>query len=289
MSYPAERRGIQRAVRGRTRTGCTTRIIFALVLVGFAYFKFRASTNVVVNPYTGEKQRIALTPPQEVAMGLQAVNQMARQHGGESHDPNARALVDRVGAKLVANVNQLARYGKPYPYPFTFHLLADERAINAFALPGGQVFITSALFHKLENEDQLAGVLGHEVGHVIAKHSNEQMSKAGLLKGIGSAVGVAVGGDNVTGNAQISNMVNQVLSMKYGRNDEYEADQIGAILMAAAGYHPDELIGVMKILKKTGGSGRQPEIMSSHPYPENRIERLKTKVLPKIHQAMGGG
>ena len=284
-NYPQQRRGVQRAVRGRSRSGCTTRIIIALVLVGFAYFKFMASTTVVVNPFTGEKQRLALTPQQEVAMGLQSVGPMSQQHGGEHPDPRAQALVDAVGAKLVAHTNQLARHGQPYTYPFEFHLLRDDKSINAFALPGGQIFITAALFSKLENEDQLAGVLGHEVGHVIAKHSNEQMSKSGFLKGIGSAVGVAIGGDNMASNAQISGMVNHVLSTKYGRYDEYESDEIGAILMAAAGYDPNALLGVMEILKATGGKGRQPEFMSSHPFPEKRIENLKTKVLPRINQA----
>jgi len=287
-SYPQQRRGIQRAVRGRSRSGCTTRIIFALVLVVFAYIQLRATTKEVMNPFTGEKQRLALTPPQEVALGLQSVGPMSAQHGGEHPDPKAQALVDKVGAKLVAHTNQLARHGQPYKYPFEFHLLRDDKSINAFALPGGQIFITAALFSKLQNEDQLAGVLGHEVGHVIAKHSNEQMSKANFLKGLGNAAGVLVGGDNMASNAQISGMVNHVLSTKYGRSDEFESDEIGVILMAAAGYNPDEMLGVLEILKKTGGKGRQPEIMSSHPFPENRIERLKTEILPKIRKALGG-
>ena len=262
------------------------RIIFALVLVGFAYFKYMASTEVVVNPYTGEQQRLALSPQQEIALGLRSVGPMSAQHGGELPDPKAQALVDRGGAKLLANAEKLARHGKPYPYPFEFHLLRDDQSVNAFALPGGQVFITAALFNKLQNEDQLAGVLGHEVGHVLAKHSNEQMSKSGLLKGLGGAAGTLLGGDSMGANSQIAGMVNHVLTMKYGRSDEYEADEIGVILMAAAGYDPNQMLGVLEILKKLGAGGRQSEMMSSHPYPENRIKRLKTEILPKVNKAI---
>jgi len=273
---------LRRVVGGRSRTGCTSRILLALVLIAFAYFQFLASTEKVVNPYTGEKQRIALTPQQEMAMGLQAAPQMIRQYGGEHPDSRAQALVDQVGARLVAHIDSLATQGRPIDYPFEIHLLADERTINAFALPGGQIFITAALFRALESEAQLAGVLGHEAGHVIAKHSNEQMSKAGLLRGIGSAVGVAVGGENMASSAQVAGMVNHVLSTSYGRNDEYEADEIGALLMHRAGYDPAALIGVMEILRKAGGSGSQPEFLSTHPFPENRAERLRTVVLPGI-------
>ncbi len=286
MSNGYQRRGFSRAVRGRSRSGCTTRIILALVVLGFAYFKWMASTDVVVNAYTGEKQRIALTPKQEIQMGLQSREPMARQHGGLHPDSQAQAMVDRVGAKLISNTRQLARHGTPPDYPYEFHLLADERSINAFALPGGQIFITAALFKQLENEDQLAGVLGHEVGHVIAKHSNEQMSKSGLLKGIGGAAGVLVGGDMMGANAGVGRMVNHVLSTRYGRDDEYESDEIGAILMAAAGYNPEQLIGVMQILKNSSKGRSGPEMMSSHPYPEKRAERLKTQVIPAIRQAL---
>jgi predicted Zn-dependent protease len=182
-------------------------------------------------------------------------------------------LVDRIGQQLVAQVQPKA------DYPFEFHLLADEDLINAFALPGGQVFITAALFKKMKSEDALAGVLGHEVGHVVARHSAEQMAKAGLLQGIGMAAGTVMseGGSN----RQVAGMVNAALSTRYGRQDEYHSDEIGAILMHRAGYDPRALLEVMEVLKASGGSD-QPEMLSSHPFPENRIERLKREVLPRL-------
>ena len=283
MSYPNQRTGISRAVRGRSRMGCTARIVIALIFVAFGLIKFYASTKVVTNAYTGEKQRLALSPNQEVQLGLQSVPQMEKMHGGQHPDPQAQAMVDRVGAKLVANVHQLARHGEPIHYPFDFHLLADDKMINAFALPGGQVFITAALYRQLENEDQLAGVLGHEVGHVVAKHSNAQMSKSGLLKSIGTGIGVAVGGDSSMAASQVSAIVNQVLATRYGRDDEYESDRIGALLMQRAGYDPREILGVLEILRKAASGPRPPEMLSTHPMPENRIERIK-EILAQMPQ-----
>lgn len=261
--------------------GCTSRLVIALIFVAFGAIKFLASTDVVTNAYTGEQQRIQLKPSDEVRLGLASKDRMIQQHGGQHPDAKAQAIVDEVGQKLVAHVNRMARYGEPINYPFDFHLLADDRMINAFALPGGQIFITAALYNQLENEDQLAGVLGHEIGHVVGKHSNEQMSKSGLLRSIGMGAAVAVGGDAGMGGQQVGAVVNQVLSTRYGREDEYESDRIGCRLMYAAGYNPREILGVLHILKRAAGSGRQPEMLSTHPHPDNRIAEIK-RVLAQL-------
>ena len=135
------------------------RMIVGLVVAAMALFAYWGSTSV--NPTTGEKQHVAITPEQEVALGLQAAPEMAQQHGGLASDDRAQALVDQVGQKLL-KAGKAGASG----YPFEFHVLADDQTINAFALPGGQVFITYALISRLTTEGQLAGVLGHEIGHV---------------------------------------------------------------------------------------------------------------------------
>ena len=263
--------------------GCGTRVVLALGIVAFAYVKMQMTSSEVVNPYTGEAQQIMLTPQQEVAMGLQSVDQMSAQHGGLLRDERAQQQVDAVGAKLVAHVDELLQPGQStIDYPFEFHLLADEQVVNAFALPGGQVFITAALFRQFENEDQLAGVLGHEIGHVLAKHSNEQMTQNGFLQGVGAAAGVLAGGDDVMTTAQVSGVVSHVLTTKYGRADELESDEIGVKSMYHAGYDPREMLGVMEILRQAGGGARQIEMLSTHPLPESRVERLKNEVLPSL-------
>jgi predicted Zn-dependent protease len=157
------------------RRGFKFRIFIFIAVVAFAYL--RKCSQEEVNPYTGKTQAISLSPEQEIAIGLQSAPEMAQQHGGLHPDNRYQALVDNVGQKLVNN-----SVAKETPYQYEFHLLADERTINAFALPGGQIFITYALFSKLENEDQLAGVLGHEIGHVLGKHSNERITDANFGK-----------------------------------------------------------------------------------------------------------
>jgi predicted Zn-dependent protease len=162
-------------------------------------------------------------------------------------------------------------------YKFDFHLLNDDRTINAFALPGGQIFITAALFKALKNEDQLAGVLGHEIGHVVGRHSNAQMAKSGFIQQLFQGIGLLIGGDGGAGGMNAAQMVGNMLSMKYGRDDELESDKLAVEYLLAANYKPEEMIGVMEILKEAGG-GKQPELMSTHPDPGNRIEHIKEEI-----------
>ncbi len=240
------------------------------VLVGlFSLFSYFGSS--AVNPITGEKQHVAgMTPKDEVAMGLQSAPQMAQQMGGLSQDVRARQLVSQVGAKVVAQ-SVAAKSG----YPFRFHTLADQRTVNAFALPGGQVFITMALLSRLETEGQLAAVLGHEVGHVLARHSAEHIAKDQLTQGLTGAFAMGAGSMSA---AQIGQVVGQMTMLKYGRDDELEADSLGLRLMAEAGYDPRAMIRVMQILEKASGGSRTPEFQSSHPSPPHRIEEIHAKL-----------
>jgi len=249
------------------RGGSKIKLLIGAGIILFAVIKYCGSAEV--NPYTNEKQHIALTEEQEVAMGLQAAPQMAQQHGGLYPDENYQAFVDQVGQRLVNN-----SIASQSGYKFDFHLLADRQTINAFALPGGQIFITYALFSKLENEDQLAGVLGHEIGHVVGRHSAERIAKQGLIQGIVS--GVAVGIDPNT--AQGAAAVAQMLNMQYGREDELQSDDLGVLFMMQSDYQPEEMIGVMEILKAAAGPNRVPERMSTHPDPENRKEKIKASI-----------
>ena len=225
------------------------------------------------NPVTGETQYVDLTVEQEIALGLEAAPQMAEQFGGLDPDERARALVEEVGRRVVA--------GSPAgrsPYRFDFHLLADDRTINAFALPGGQVFITRALFDRLETEGQLAGVLGHEIGHVVGRHSAEHIAKAKLTEGLSGAAAVAAyDPDNPAsaGAAQIALVVGQLVNLKFGRDDELESDALGVCFMSSAGYEPLDLVGVMEVLASSRQGAGQPEFFSTHPDPQNRIQRIE--------------
>jgi predicted Zn-dependent protease len=240
------------------------RMLIAIVVIAFAFL--RKCSQEEENPYTGKTQAISLSPEQEIAIGLQSAPGMAQQHGGLHPDNRYQALVDNVGNKLISN-----SIAKNTPYKYEFHLLADENTINAFALPGGQIFITHALFSKLENEDQLAGVLGHEIGHVLGKHSNERITNANFWK-------VIAMGSSAIDMGEVAQQFGQGQLLKNGRGDELESDELGVLFMLKAGYNPEEMIGVMEILKAAAGPNRVPEFQSSHPDPENRIEKIRAAI-----------
>ena len=255
------------------------RLLIALVLVVASLFTYFSSTSE--NPFTGEKQRVALKPEQEIALGYKSAPEMAAQMGGLSKNQEARALVGRIGAKLV---QQTA--ASKSPYKFSFHVLADPRTVNAFALPGGPIFITEGLLRRLKSEGELAAVLGHEIGHVVARHSSERLAKQNLLQGLLGAL-VVGSGDFTT--AQIGQVVGNMISMKYGREDELESDALGLRIMAEAGYDPRAMIGVMETLAQASGGSRQPEFFSTHPAPENRSTRIKESIAKLFPQGVPAG
>lgn len=240
------------------------RIFLGLAIVAFAFVQ--RCNNKKENPYTGRVQNINMTSEQEIAIGLQSAPEMAQQHGGLYPDERMQALVDAVGQKLVNN-----SIASETPYPYDFHLLADDRTINAFALPGGQIFITYALFSQL-NEAQLAGVLGHEIGHVIGRHSAERIANSNFWKTI--SMGASVGAD--AGNIVAG--IGQNTLLKNGRGDELESDELGVLFMIQAGYRPGEMIKVMEILKAASGPDKVPEFQSTHPDPENRIQKIREAI-----------
>jgi predicted Zn-dependent protease len=160
-------------------------------------------------------------------------------------------------------------------------LLADPQTINAFALPGGQVFITRALYDKLQTEGELAGVLGHEVGHVIARHSAEQIAKTQLTEGLtGAAVIAAYDPNNPASanSAQVAALIGQLINLKFSRDDEIEADRLGGCFMNDTGYYPNEMINVMKILEASQSGNQPPEFLSTHPDPGNRIQQIQLDI-----------
>lgn len=254
--------------------GLGGRLLIALLVAGFALFSYFSSSST--NEITGETQYIGITQEQEIAMGLQSEPQMIREFGGLAPDESAQAYVDEIGFKLVNAVPEVRDSG----YEFDFHLLDDPETVNAFALPGGPIFITTALFNRLETEGQLAGVLGHEIGHVVGRHSAERIAKQQLTEGLTGAVVIATSENqdpNVAA-ARIAQMVGAFINMKYGREDELQSDELGVIFMTEAGYDPRALIRVMEILEEASGGASQPEFASTHPNPGNRIARIEEAI-----------
>ncbi len=240
------------------------RIFIGIAIIAFA--SIQRCSNKETNPYTGRVQNINMSADQEIAIGLQSTPQIAQQYGGLYPDQRMQSFVDAVGEKLVQN-----SVARETPYQYDFHLLADEQTINAFALPGGQIFITYALFSKL-NEAQLAGVLGHEIGHVIGRHSAERIAESSYWKTVSMGAEVGADAGNIVGN------FGQNLLLKNGRGDELESDDLGVLFMIRSGYQPQEMIRVMEILKTAAGPNRVPEFQSTHPDPDNRIAKIREAI-----------
>ncbi|HSD71622.1 MAG TPA: M48 family metalloprotease [Thermoanaerobaculia bacterium] len=251
----------------------SNRLLIAIVIaaIGAGYYY----CNQQVNPVTGEKQHVALTPDQEVALGLQTAPQMVEQLGGLHPDPEVQATVEQLGESIVA-----ASAARGSRYQYDFHVLADPETVNAFALPGGQVFVTNGLIRKLSDEAQLAGVLGHEIGHVVGRHSAEQLAKSQLTQALVGAAGVAASSDDSSGQqaAAIAAAVGQLVNMRFGRKDELEADRFGVRFMSESGYDPHALSEVMRILAESSGGSRQPEFLSTHPDPGNREGEINAEI-----------
>lgn len=255
--------------QGPPRSNFKIRFIIALIIAAFGLITFMHKEE---NPVTKELQHVSITPAEEIRLGLESAPEMAEQMGGDlpSYDPRAQE-VNKIGNQLV---NQSIAHNSPWK--FQFHLLADTGTINAFALPGGQVFITLGLYNALQNEAQLAGVLGHEIGHVIERHSAVQMATNQLGQTLSMAIGTAASDDPRNPAYQIALVVNQALQMSYSREDELEADTWGLKLMTTSGYDPHAMIGVIEILKKTSkGGGRGPDFFQTHPNPDLRIEEIQ--------------
>lgn len=274
------------------------RLIIALAVALLAVISYYAKPGDR-NAVTGDVEKVAMADEQqEVQLGIQAAPEMVAQHGGPSSNMGGRQLVQTVGWRLLKGLQEnLDDYNRkhpdqpprsnPYLDNFNFTLLADPQTVNAFALPGGQVFITEALFDRLETEGQLAGVLGHEIGHVIARHGNKQMARQGMFQGLAGAIGV-LGGDMQS--AQMGQMIASAIGMKYGREAELESDKWGVKLTAEAGYDPRAMIGVMKILDEaTGRGGGPPEFLSTHPKPANRVQYIEKVIEEEFPKGVPDG
>lgn len=258
--YPSQSYGERGGFRGR--------LILGLIIAAVSFASYYMSSEI--NPITGEKQHVAISKEQEIAMGLQAAPAMAQEYGGLAQDAEKQRRVDAVGERIVAN-----SVARKTDWKYDFHVLDDDSVINAFALPGGQVFITEALLDKLGSDDQLAGVLAHEISHVLARHGAQKLAKMNLVQGLSGAATVASGDYN---SGQMAAMVGQMVTMKYGREDEIEADTFGVKIMHEAGYEPRAMIEVMHILAASSKGMRQPEFFSTHPNPDNRIAKIEEAI-----------
>jgi predicted Zn-dependent protease len=227
------------------------------------------------NPATGKSQLNFYSEAQEIDMGRQADREISAQMG-IVEDPALQGYVSELGRRLAAKSE------RPH-LPWTFRVM-DDASVNAFALPGGFIYVTRGILGHLSSEAELAGVLGHEIGHVTAQHSVNQRSKQQLAQG-GLLLGMIVAPE-VAQAADLATVGLGALFLKYGRDDERQADDLGLRYMASTGFEVRELPKVFALLGKVGaaeGGGRVPNWLSSHPDPGDREARSRKLIAERAY------
>lgn len=223
----------------------------------------------VKNAATGRSQLVLMSKTDEVALGVQAQPELIKEFGGKVSDATLQKYVVDVGKKLAA---QTEADNPGLPWEFTF---LNSNEINAFALPGGKVFITRGLASQMKDEAELAHVLGHEVGHVTARHTNERMSQAMGAEILAGVAGAAAKDKKIQ---EVASQAAEIVLLSYSRDQESEADSLGMRYMTRAGWDPAGAEGVMKILINASKGNRPPEILATHPNPELRLERVRKEL-----------
>lgn len=222
---------------------------------------------------TVERHNNKYTPAQDVQIGREAAQQV-REELPLLNDRRVDTYIERVGRRLVENIPQEFRYPE-FQYSFD---VVNQKEINAFALPGGPMFLHRGMIEAANAEGEVAGVMAHEIAHVALRHGTAQATKAqGFQIGAiaGQILGAIVGGTAGSIIAQGSDFGLSAYFLKYGREFEREADLLGARIMAAAGYDPRRMADMFRTIEKQGGGGRGPEWLSSHPNPGNRYEAIQ--------------
>ncbi len=224
-----------------------------------------------VNPATGRREftLFALSERQEIEMGREADEQVSSSLGLVD-DPELQAYVSELGLRMAASSE------RPQ-LPWSFKVV-DDPIVNAFALPGGFIYVTRGILAHFGTEAELAGVLGHEIGHVTAKHSVNQMSRQQLQQ---TVLGVGmVFSETVREYGGIASAGLQLMNLRYSRGDESESDELGLRYITRLGYDPEAMIGVFRMLAEVGGGGggRIPQWQLTHPYPENRESDIRQRI-----------
>lgn len=222
------------------------------------------------NPATGQRQLSLIGEQQEIAMGREADQQIVAQLGLYP-DEEVQRYVERVGRELAAASE------RP-DLPWTFRVV-DDPIVNAFALPGGFIYVTRGILTHFDSEAQLASVVGHEIGHVTGRHSVERISKAQLAQ-LGLGVGAIVEPE-IGRYADLAQTGLSLLFLKYSRDDEREADSLGLRYMTRKSYSAAEMPEVFALLDRVSaaaGAGRIPGWLATHPAPENRRERIAAEI-----------
>lgn len=235
------------------------------------------------NAATGEMQFNYFSREEEIALGIESREEILPQYGGEIPDPEIRAYVGGIGESMIPHVEEEYR---DLPWEFT---MLNSDVVNAFALPGGQVFVSRGLASRLGDEAELAGVVGHEMGHVTAEHVDRRMGRQMIIAGFALGVSAAASESELQwaqAAASVAVTGAGVYSLSFDRAQELEADFLGMRYMSRASYDPSALAGVMQALQSASGGAQTLEIFSTHPHPETRIEAIRDQLNSEPYRGM---
>ena len=220
------------------------------------------------NPISGDDELMFYSVEDDFALGKAVAPEILKYLDGRIPDEGLQRYIDRIGQKIA-----LVCHRPDWEYHFT---AVEHESVNALALPGGYIYITRGMLEKLETEAQLAAILGHETTHVVARHSMAQISKRRVMNV--ATLATLVSGAAPPEVMQLTMITNQIMTMQYSRQDEKEADLAGLDYMVAAGYDPNGMLEIMRILQKEHPGGKQYEFFSTHPHPENRFYYIQDKI-----------
>lgn len=246
----------------------------------FILMVFLSGCMVSKTPYTDRSRMMLISQDEEKQLGESAKQQIL-QDTKLSNDKEKNNKVKTIGSNI-AKASGL-------DYNWEFFVVEDD-TVNAFALPGGKVFVNTGLFQVAQNDDELAAVIGHEIAHVIARHGAERMSMQQVANVGGQIIGVIIGTQGSSTSMALFNQaygvgLNYGVMLPYSRTQEYEADEIGLILMSKAGYNPEGALSFWQRLMNNQDAQGAPEFLSTHPSGENRIENIKKSIEnAKSHQ-----
>lgn len=248
----------------------TPRLAHIVLLVCFLF-----APGCILNPVTGKKQLTLISRSDEIAMGVSTAPKFEKEFGGKVDSLQLQQYIAKVGAKL-ADVSDR-------PMPYEYALLSSD-VPNAFALPGGKIYVTAGLFKHMRNERQLAAVLAHETVHVAARHSVQGMQRQMGASIFVDLVGALVGGEGAETARASSKIAASMTTLHYGRDDESESDKFGLKYMQNAGYNPWGMVELLELLQSLSKSqpGLFGDLLASHPLTSTRIRDVRN-ILPQSY------
>ncbi len=271
----------------------TKRVLFrcgGALAIAFTAASVAPMTGCETNKTTGRSQYAALSREEERQIGEEQAPELTQEFGGKVTDPQLQAYITDIGKRLAATTRVEDPEMADLNWEFT---LLNSDVVNAFALPGGKVFVSKGLAAKMTNEAQMAAVVGHEIGHVTARHTSERYGQQIAIVGGTTILGAIIGGaassdDRATGagvGAGAGAAVGGIWALSYSRDQEVEADRLGMRYMERLKYNPQGAVQVQGILQAEAakGGGGNLEILSTHPSSETRIRELNNR-LAKYYQ-----